>query len=441
MEIHFFFRLSQGNLKASQGYGTLHYYITQKNRTIAYDKNTNLPPSSDKYKNRTKAYDKGKKVYETSTGISLNASEWDNHQKCFTGNSALTKNLKLDKIKLNFENILGNENANQSDLRNFIDSINPPIIKLKRFIEVFDEYLYFQSQKIRKPDEPRTENTIEKGTYYTYEKRYNNINLFLQYKNRLGLNVGKFDGLLCEEFDRWFTNPNNPLWEKKPNGQAYSTKHLKMIRAVLDFAIRKKYILVNESLDYKLKYEKERAVDTLSNGSIEILTAFDGFTPTEQKYVDAFLFMRECCLHVGDYYELADEHIFIDENKQLWIRKMRVKRLTDDGRQIQFMPLSKKAIEILNKYDRNYSGELSMLPRAKAGSIIYYLRMACLRANITEHITLKFARSNGISHLYNDNKTRGELIAIGAGWTTTKPLKNYLKVDFEQMRREILNIA
>lgn len=429
MEINFFFRLSKGNRKANAGIGSISYYLTQFNT----------------------------KPVEKTTGITCNRNEWNEVEKCFVGAGAMSKNNRLEKIKFSFENILNNANATQENLHEFVESVTTPLLKLKTFVDVMDEYLEFQHQKIRGIDSPRTETSIEESTYNTYLKRKENIILFLTKENKLRMNVSRFDGILCEKFDVWCVNTVGRTG--KPRGQAYSTKHLKLIRSVVEFAVRNRYLTVNATKEYKFKQETEqkafaaikvlrtndfselKTINTISNETITTLQNFIGFTNTEQKYVDAFLFMRECWLHIGDYVELSDKHFKIDENKNCWIVKPRVKRLTDSGGQIQIMPLSPTAIEILNKYDTKFDGALSKLPKSKPSAFRQYLKMACARAGIKEHITLKYARSNGISNVYNNHKLRGEMIAVGAGWTTTEPLKFYLNYDFQNMRNEMLNLA
>lgn len=421
MELQFFFRKSKGNLKSQAGLGKIIFIINQTNH----------------------------KPIERSSGISCKIEEWNDTEKCFLGTGANSKNIRLEKIKSNFETILNKSNATQDDLQYFFDSLNAPTLYLKKFIDVFDEYLAFQADKIRKNDAERTLHTIEKSTYETYIKRKNNIIQFLSLKNKSNISVTHVDGKFCEDFDLWCVN--------NIGGQAYSNKHLKLIRSVIRFAVKNKYITFNGTDEYKLKREPETiaisaainlkenfannnvftidTVNTISNKTIESLSCYKAFTPTEQKYVDAFLFMRETWLHIGDYLELQDKHFKIDEKGHPWIIKPRVKRLSDTGGQIQIMPLTERAVEILNVYD----GKLSKLPKAQRSTFTKYLKMACLKAGITEKVTLKYARSNGISNSYNNNRLRSEMIAIGAGWTSPEPLKNYLRMDFNKLRNEMLN--
>lgn len=405
MKIAFFFRISQGNLKAQKGLGSITYIITQKDT----------------------------KPLEKSTGIKCNKSEWDDDSKCFIGSGAASKNFHLEKIKLDFENNVNQKDITQSDLQGFVELVKPNIVKLKLFTDVFSEYVENQRLKIRKENSPRTKQTIEKSTFASYQKRYQNIEQFLKVKKLLHLNVNGFNAMMCESLDLWITTTKG--FKGDSRGQLYATKHLKLVQAVMEFARKNKYITVNYATDYKLKYEPEQAVKTISDKALHALEFYEGYSETEQKYVDAFLFMRECCMHVGDYCELNDSHLDIDDQGEQWIVKQRVKREVD-GRQIQVVPLSEKAVAILNKY-----GSLSSLPRANHGSMRYYLKMANMKCGNTERITLKYARSNGISNLYNNNKTRSESIAIVAGLTTTKQLKAYLKIDFNLMRREVLNVA
>jgi integrase len=413
MNISFFFRISQGKVKAEKQLGSITYLITQKDT-------------------------KGTKTIEKQTGLKCHRTEWNDDEKCFVGTNAMSKNIHLEKIKLEFERKVNQNEATQTELQTFVDFVKP-VVKLKLFTDVYNEYIEFQKLKIRKDDATRTKMTIEQSTFDTYKKRYKNIESFLTLQKRLNMNVSKFDALMCEKLDLFLTSNANSRGQKR--GQEYSTKHIKLVQAVVEFARKCKYVTINSTRDYELKYSPQTSIKTISNKALENLESFTGFSKIEQKYVDAFLFMRECLIHVGDYLELDDSHFDIDENGKYWIIKQRIKREVD-GRQIQMIPLSQKAIEILNKYDSNFDGALSKLPRAKNAAIIrYYVKIANARCNNTEYITLKYARSNGISNLYNNNKSRAESIAIVAGLTTTKQLKAYLKIDFNELRKEVLSIA
>jgi Phage integrase SAM-like domain len=409
MNITFYFKKSQGNLKAAKGYGIIHYYT--------YENNT--------------------KTSEKSTGIRCHYTEFDSDAQCFVGESSVIRNRRLNEIKNKFDVIISSkESLTQTDLLDFNESIHNKngIRLLKKFTEVVDEWLELQKTKLRKDGEKRHIGNIEKSTYYTYKKRYDNIYEFLRVKNLLEINVSKFDAGLCEQFDFWCINTLSLQGKKR--GQDYSTKHLKLIRTIMDYAQRAKYITINPTHEYKLVHEPGKTVETISNIEIMKLEKYQGFHEIEEKYIDAFLFMRECFLHFGDYYELQDKHLTTDEKGNKLIVKDRCKRVVD-GRTVQIIPLSEKAEKILNKY----GGNLSNLPRARNPVMAKYIKIACAKAGIERNVKIKFARSNGISNIYNINKARAEQVAIVAGWTKTDTLKYYRELNLVELRKEILNIA
>jgi integrase len=153
-------------------------------------------------------------------------------------------------------------------------------------------------------------------------------------------------------------------------------------------------------------------------------------TETEVRVLDVFLFSKETFLHIGDFQDLKSEHIKMDKDGDRWIVKDRIKA-QEEGRQVQRVPLTKKAIEILEKY-----GSVEKMPHYKDGTFNRYLKMAAEKAGIQGNISFKMARSSGISEAYNEKCLRGESIAVAAGWTSPKELKTYLQIDYGQLKNE-----
>lgn len=429
MNITFYFRKSLGNKKAAAGFGTLNFYLSNK-------------------------------VIDKSTEIRCHQGEFNSEHQIFVGPESAYKNKLKDDILFQFKRCFGNNQQStvNEQIELFLQSLQKPRLKFVNFSELLEEFLLETETRIRHLDKPRTEHTIEMSTFGTYKKRKKNVIDYLAFTKNSSMNIADCNHQFLNNLQKWLVN--TPNLDGQSRGQAYATKHLKLLKSAMKFAVAQKYIQHDATYNFRyvsepttkntialkiinneLTFDSMATVNTIDNEDLEKLRNYEYFTPTEQKYVDAFLLMREMWLHIKDYQELKDDNFQIDSRKNCWYVKPREKRTSDSSGQIQILPLSENALNILNKYDTNYNGAFSKLPKAHPNTVIHYVRIACRKVGIEKYVTLKYARSNGISNCYNFTQAKPEEIAIGAGWTTIKQLTSYWNPNFERFRKVILNVA
>ncbi|WP_158279553.1 tyrosine-type recombinase/integrase [Arcicella aurantiaca] len=399
MKISFYFKYSQTSAKKNQGFGSIYYYLMLGNR----------------------------KTKEKSTAISCHINEWDAYNKQFIGKDAVSRNLKIKQISDILEqNKLIKEVLNEPFTGDELIEMTTVSERFKKtFLTVLQEYIDEQFYKIRKPKMTKSQANIEESTWRTYQKRQKNIVEFLKNTKKTGIPVADFDARMCELLDNYLTQTGR--------GQAYATKHVKLVKTVMTFAKSNKLIKVNFAETYKIKPEPKRTVKTLRQEDYDKLEKIRPLlSNTELKYLDVLLFMRETFMHVGDYLETTSENITKYDNGQVWIIKPRVKRI-EENNQIQVIPLSETALKIIEKY-----GSIEQMPHTKQTTINRYIKQACAKADIKLNVSSKCGRSSGISLKYNFGGMRESSIAAIAGWTSTRELVNYLEIDMVQLHNEFL---
>ena len=399
MQVSFYFKYSQTKSLKELGYGTIYYYVMLNS----------------------------KKSVEQSSKIQCNVSQWDANSKKLIGLDVERDNKRLSQIKQVIEKnkdifeILG-EPITANEL---VKMTTVSVRHKKTFLDVFQEYKAEQFLKIRKEEELKSKSNIERTTYVTYLKRENNIVKYLKSINKSQVLCADIDARFCEMLDNYLT--------QNGCGQAYSTKNVKLVQSVMIYAKNAKIISVNFSESYKSKSIPRKPVNTLRMTDIEKLELSTHlFTSTEQKYVDVFLFLHEIIMHVGDYRQLTSKNFETYPNGQIWLRKPRKKR-QEENNQIQILPLSQKAIDIMKKYRG-----IDNMPKTTGQTMSKYVKMACVKAGIEKNVSLKMGRSSGISYKYNKLKMREHSIAIAAGWTSTAHLKDYLDIDYDDFYNEFM---
>jgi integrase len=407
MKYDFYFRLSQGGKKRERGFGLIHFYFISNK----------------------------KKVIEKSTGISAQKDQWDEIAKKFIGEGAGYKNAELNRVRSKLDMARANFLLTGSTIL-LEESISPPKHKIdlqpRLLLEIVDEYIALQQQKIRQEGQKKHTGNIEIGTYVTYLKRRDCLLIpYLKLYNLMDILIKDVNIRFFETFDIWITSQRTP--QGKTRGQAYANKAIKFLKTVLKFALGRDYIHKNIGTSYDGKKESVRPVKTLSMDDIEKMENVEFLSLTERRCLDGFLFSFETFLHYGDYMQLKPEHIKTDKDGGVWLVKDRKKSI-EEGRQVQRIPLTEKAIALIDKY-----GGVENLPKIHNGRANFLIKNVAIRAGIYKHVCIKMARSAAISNSYNNKKMRGESISIMAGWTTTRELKAYLQVDLKQLKNEYLN--
>jgi integrase len=377
----------------------------------------------------------GKKILSRSTYLKCKKFEFDPDLQRFTGERAIELNLELVRIKQKISEDVA-KFLNDGDARTLYKGLKFDAVEfkneLKPFIEVYNEYVSFQSSIIRKKGEKKHMGNIEPGTYKTYLIRRDNS--LIPYLNTLRPTIIKLkniDLMFLENYFIWLTTTKT--WQGKSRGTAYANKCMKIVKTVMKYATNSGYLYENVTVNHRNKREIKKPVHTLSPQDIELLENCEIFTEREKRVVDVFLFCKETFLHIGDFQDLRSEHIKTDKDGDRWIVKDRIKA-QEEGVQVQRVPLTKRAIEILEKY-----GSVEKMPYYRDGSISYTLKIAAEKAGIKKNVSFKMARSSGISEAYNEKSLRGESIAVCAGWTSTKELRTYLAVDYGQLKNEFTN--
>jgi integrase len=400
-------RVSQGAIKKAEEMGSAFYLIYQEGHG---------------------------RICERATGIECHKSEFSPKAQKFIGEHAKKRNLELLKLKIKLEEAIIDYEQNGSIilLQKTIQRVDEKIELIPRkFLEVTDEYLEVQSTKIRPENHPKHMGNIEFSTYRTYRIRRDNVLIpFLNLNKLQGITIDKIDGRFLEKFDIWITS--FPTEQGKSRGQQYATKCVKFIKQVVNFAVFSGYVKANLANAYRTKKETIKQVETLEPEDIALIESYVCTTEKEQKVLDMFLFCHETFLHYGDLVELKESHIITDKEGQKWIIKTR-KKSPDANRQIIRMPLSDKALSIIEKYK-----SVEKLPKISNGECSIFIKKIAAKAGVESHIKFKMARSSGISKAYNEKNMEAEKIAILSGWETPRELKSYLKIDLFKLKNQFL---
>lgn len=355
-----------------------------------------------------------------STGLKVERKNWNANEQTFEGKGSALLEAKKSVLEKRLREILQQlqEDAprTQIDPNSVIDvhrnlKAMSKAEKSFNFQEVIRMYIKHQEELVRV-------GKLAADTIEGYIKRQKNIVMFLESKKYNKIPTIGFDEQIADEFQHWM--------HLRRMSQYYINKHLVLIKTIQSFAVRKKIALFRPLEKYKLVTVKEKLPVPLQITEIKKVEEFK-FNKLLQPVADAWLFCAETSLAYTDYMTLTNAMLAEDEDGTFWIQKHRNK-----SEQLQLIPLSAKAIAIIQKY----GGELESLPRYCNQTMNSYLKEIAKFAGVNEKLHFHMARKTFAHISLNHKKMREATIAQVMGWSTTKELKVYARLNQQAIKEE-----
>ena len=351
----------------------------------------------------------GKRSY-FSTGKTVPIEKWDKTRQQVKGKDEETKSLnnfiKAARAKL-YE-----KEAELMDkgfvvtaelLRDaYFDKVDA--LKEKTLLQVLDEHNSEKKAMVGK--------TVAASTYWVFEysgrlfkefilKKYARNDLYLR-----EINMGFIQG-----FHAFLLGDKNM-------SQNSTTKHLKFLKKLLNFAVANSYVTYNAVNAYKVERSPVE-IDFLDEEELRKIINFDTPLPRLERAKDMFLFGCFTGLSYIDIKTLAPEHFEKDSAGRIWIKKRRVK--TGVLSRIPLLPIAKL---ILDKY----KGGEKLLPIQDPADINKYLKDIAILCDIKKRITFHTSRHTFASTVTLANNISLEVVSKMLGHTNTRMTTHYAQL-------------
>lgn len=347
---------------------------------------------------------------EFQTGKKIEPENWDNGKQQAKGKtteakllntylSQLRNKVYLKEIELMQRGFLITARLLRDAVVDKVEALNE-----KTLFQVFSEHNEEQGKMIGKG--------ISKSTHwlseYTYrllkehvEQKYKRSDLYLR-----ELNIG-----FIQAFHTF-------LRTDKGMAQNSSTKHLKLLKKIINVAVANSYMTFNPFMTYKVEREPVE-IDFLDEEELRRIINFDTPLPRLERAKDMFLFGCFTGLSYIDIKTLASEHFERDGAGRIWIKKRRVK--TGVLSRIPLLPIAKM---ILDKY----RGGEKLLPIQDPADVNKYLKDIAILCNINKRITFHTSRHTFASTVTLANNISLEVVSKMLGHTNTRMTTHYAKL-------------
>ena len=277
-------------------------------------------------------------------------------------------------------------------------------LKEKSLFEVFEEH--------NKEQEKLIGNGVSKATYWISVYTVRLLKEFVQQKY-------KREDLYLRELNLNFIQSFHTFLRiDKGMAQNSSTKHLKLLKKIINLAVANSYMATNPFITYKIEREPVE-IDFLDEEELRKIINFDTPLPRLERAKDMFLFGCFTGLSYIDIKTLAPEHFEKDNTGRIWIKKRRVK--TGVLSRIPLLPIAKL---ILDKY----KGGEKLLPIQDPADINKYLKDIAILCDIKKRITFHTSRHTFASTVTLANNISLEVVSKMLGHTNTRMTNHYAKL-------------
>lgn len=345
-----------------------------------------------------------------STGKKVKSCNWDKNKQQVKGKDeeaqSLNNYLKAIKAKLYQKEaeLLDRGFIITADLLRdaYFDKVES--IKERSLFEVFEEHNQEQEKMIG--------NGVSKATHWVSVYTIRLLRKFVQQKY-------KREDLYLRELNLNFIQSfHSFLRIDKGMAQNSSTKHLKLLKKIINLSVANSYMAFNPFSTYKVEREPVD-IDFLDEEELRKIINFDTPLPRLERTKDMFLFGCFTGLSYIDIKTLTPEHFEKDSAGRIWIKKRRVK--TGVLSRIPLLPIAKL---ILDKY----KGGEKLLPIQDPADINKYLKDIAILCGINKRICFHTSRHTFASTVTLANNISLEVVSKMLGHTNTRMTAHYAKL-------------
>ena len=347
---------------------------------------------------------------EFQTGRKIAPENWDNGKQQAKGKTTEAKLLNaylnqlrnkvyLKEIELMQRGYLITARLLRDAVINKVEALNE-----KTLFQVFAEHNEEQKKLVG--------NGVSKATYFISEYTDRLLKEYVKQKY-------KREDLFLRELNLSFIQSFHTFLKiDKGMAQNSSTKHLKLLKKIINLAVANSYMTYNPFATYKVERSPVE-IDFLDEEELRKIINFDTPLPRLERAKDMFLFGCFTGLSYIDIKTLAPEHFEKDSAGRIWIKKRRVK--TGVLSRIPLLPIAKL---ILDKY----KGGEKLLPIQDPADINKYLKDIAILCDIKKRITFHTSRHTFASTVTLANNISLEVVSKMLGHTNTRMTTHYAKL-------------
>ena len=238
--------------------------------------------------------------------------------------------------------------------------------------------------------------------------------------------------ILVEDFDEDIMN-GYMAWARNQNySESYIIRSSRGIKQITRFAKRKKIILVDPLVDFKISHEKLVRPEFVDSIQLKIWRKHQFMHPTAQIVADIFVLYARTGFHYQDLMQIIkdpDEFIFTGIDSNQWIIKSRQKTQVDAKLPIQNF---KEIKEIVDKYQG-----WKNIPTFTNSTMNMWLKICAAEVNLTLNraqriypkLSVKHGRTSFCDYCLNELGIARDALLTMMGRVSAAELERYVRGD------------
>lgn len=363
-----------------------------------------------------------------STGIVIHPDKWDSKNQVIKNDSLANAHLtaiKNDLTEIYLQLKMQRKPLEPDAIRKVykgevdLNEVKGPEYNI-RLTDLVDSFI--KDAEVKKVEHRFTGEitNLDGDTVDTYRYKRNNLLLFLKYYRIEDIMAKDFD---LAELERY----NTYLLEQLGFSKNYRSRHLSLLRKIMDWGVGKKELLYNPLQAAKFTWARNKKV-RLNREQVEALKNHCFDNTALQTTAETYIFMLETGLELKDLPAIKKEELQLIEGVEMLLHP-RVKTLS-----IAAIPLSQMAKALLLKYDFQFPTITNQAFNRNLKKIQKELGISHLS------VTSGLARKTFGMSVYNDADRRFSLESVSRmlGHSRVQTTEDYyIEVNPERVAREV----
>ncbi len=265
--------------------------------------------------------------------------------------------------------------------------------------------------------------------YKTTRRYFTN---FLESINSKTIMIQDYDLEKIQAFDMYLATNIVDARTQKLIGRNTINNHHKLLKVVLNAAVKKEILSISPYSNFKLK-------DIKTNREFLTKDELIAFNKVElannerfDRVRDIFLFSCYTGLRFNDAQNLRSDNISIDSDNNHWLTFEQAKT-----KQMVRLPLLKPAIEIYNKYEHLRKSTKKIIPKISNQKFNDYIKVVAGLAGVTKNISHHIARHTFATTVTLSNDVPLEVVSNMLGHKDLKTTQIYAKITDENKVKQI----
>jgi site-specific recombinase XerD len=260
------------------------------------------------------------------------------------------------------------------------------------------------------------------GTIAHYKTLRKYLTVFLSSIHHSNMRMNEWKRTHFVQFETHLRTTNHRIM-KRPIGKSTSNKYLSKLKVIFNYALSNEIITINPSIGFTM----QRVKGTTEYLTIDEIRRIEEYDFEDNISLDnvrkLFLFSVFSGLRFSDANQLKRENVTLESDNNYWVTITQQK--TNEP---LYRPLFKKAVTIMQEFERDYPESEYVIPRITNQKVNAYLKVIADLAGVKKVLTHHMARHSFATTILLDSGIDLKTVSFFMGHSSIKSTEVYGKI-------------